>query len=339
MLMLQAYDATHEGRTLPHPPIQLYAGTDGLSRARNSIMAHWLDKTDAEWLFMIDTDMGFPADAVDRLIDAADVDARPVVGALCFGLKRESDPAAYGGYATRPFPTIYYWGGVEHSDGTHEPGFAVSPTYLPDTVLRVDGTGAACLLVHRSAAQAVREAADGKPEWFDHIRYKSGTVVSEDLSFCYRLGNAGIPVYVHTGVKTVHVKSVWVGEEYYLADRAFRAFTTLPAPPTVLPAASNTSQGPPTVVPPAVFGTAASGPLALGGYYDPAEHIGRAVPIPDSELDDPAAIHARVALAQLPETENLPLHLADCAMNTIHHLTCTCGGPHYFSLPEVRDAD
>lgn len=281
MLMLQAYDATHEGRTLPHPPIQLYAGTDGLSRARNSIMAHWLDKTDAEWLFMIDTDMGFPADAVDRLIDAADVETRPVVGALCFGLKRESDPAAYGGYATRPFPTIYYWGGVEHSDGTHEPGFAVSPTYLPDTVLRVDGTGAACLLVHRSAAQTVREAADGKPEWFDHIRYKSGTVVSEDLSFCYRLGNAGIPVYVHTGVKTVHVKNVWVGEEYYLADRAFRAFTTLPAPlvesadAQVLREEFLAKQG----GPPAVL-------------------------IPDSELDDPAAIHARVALAQLPEVRD-----------------------------------
>lgn len=284
--MLQAYDATHEGRTLPHPPIQLYAGTDGLSRARNSIMAHWLDKTDAEWLFMIDTDMGFPADAIDRLIDAADPTERPVVGALCFGLKREADPAAYGGYATRPFPTIYYWSQVEHSDGMIEPGFAVTPTYLPDTVMRVDGTGAACLLVHRSAAQRVREAADGRPEWFDHIRYKSGTTVSEDLSFCYRLGRTGMPVYVHTGVRTVHVKNVWVGEDYYLADRAFRAFSTLPAP---------------------IVEAADADALKVDAFKDQflrrvAEQSGSpAVPIPDAELDDPAAIHARVALAQLPE--------------------------------------
>jgi hypothetical protein len=236
MDMLRVYDITHEQRMSAHPPIQFKVGTDGLPAARNSIMAHFLDKTDAEYLFMIDTDMGFAPDAVDRLVQAASLlnDDAPVIGALCFGLKAVEDPSLYGGYATIPFPTLYQWGEVEHDDGTLEPGFAVTGTYSPDVVMRVAGTGAAALLVHRNAAERVRcEALDGKPEWFERIRYKSGTLVSEDLSFCYRLGLAEIGVFVHTGVKTVHQKTVWVGEDYYLADRALKLLTSMPAPAAV----------------------------------------------------------------------------------------------------------
>lgn len=216
-------------------PVQVRAGTNGLIEARNSIMAHFLDNTDAAWLLMVDDDMGFRPDLLDRLLEAAmipglavwpedgDGPVPPVVGALCFGLKREQAMTDLGGYETRPFPTLYEWAEVEWPDGTREPGFKVRPSYTPNTLTRVAGTGAAALLVHRHAAQRVRATqCEGRPEWFDQVRYLSGTRVSEDLSFCYRLNAAGVPIFVHTGIPTSHMKTVWVDERYYLHDLAAR---------------------------------------------------------------------------------------------------------------------
>src|SRR5690606_39656368 len=38
-------------------PLMMRAGTGGLVDARNRIMAHFLDQSEAEWLWMVDTDM------------------------------------------------------------------------------------------------------------------------------------------------------------------------------------------------------------------------------------------------------------------------------------------
>lgn len=208
------------------PPIQVRCGTNGLVAARNSIMAHFLDKTtEAQWLFMIDTDMGFRPDIVARLLDAAmrrevqNEHGAPVVGALCFGLAREQASTDTNGYDVQAFPTLYDWKEVEHPDGYREPGFKVRPGYQPDALTQVAGTGAAALLVPRRAAERVREVeCGGRPEWFEHARYESGTLVSEDLSFCYRLGKVGVRVFVHTGVRTSHMKAVHVDEATYLED-------------------------------------------------------------------------------------------------------------------------
>lgn len=208
------------------PPIQVRCGTNGLVAARNSIMAHFLDKcSQAQWLMMIDTDMGFRPDIVTRLLDAAmqpevqTASGPPVVGALCFGLAREQATTDTSGYNVQAFPTLYEWAEVEHRDGLKEPGFKVRPGYAPDVLMRVAGTGAAALLVPRRAAELVREKeCGGRPEWFEHARYASGTLVSEDLSFCYRLGKVDVPVYVHTGVRTSHMKTIHVDEARYLED-------------------------------------------------------------------------------------------------------------------------
>lgn len=214
LIALANYDAAHNQRvTGAGGPLMMRCGTSGLVDARNKMVAHFLDEADDEWLWMVDTDMGFAADTVDRLVEAADPVDRPVVGALCFGLKM-SDPDGYGGYETAPFPTIYGW--VKQANGHN--GFKSADNYPRDTLLQVAGTGAACLLVHRTAAEKVR--AEHGDRWFDPVRYPDGRWVSEDLSFCYRLGALSIPIYVHTGVKTTHAKTVWVGEQQWAAHKA-----------------------------------------------------------------------------------------------------------------------
>lgn len=215
LMALANYDAANNQRLFggAQGPLMMRCGTGGLVDARNKVMTHLLDEATEEWLFMVDTDMGFPANVVDLLVDAADPAERPVVGALTFGL-RQTESDGHGGWATEPYPVMYGWG--QGSDG--RAGFRVVSDYPRDTLLRVAGTGAACLLIHRTVAEKLR--AEHGDCWFDPVRYPDGRWVSEDLSFCYRLGAMGIPVHVHTGVRTTHAKQVWVGERDWLAHRA-----------------------------------------------------------------------------------------------------------------------
>jgi GT2 family glycosyltransferase len=218
LMRLVAYDAAHSGRVIATGgPVMMRCGTGGLIEARNQVMTTFLDGTSAEWLFMVDADMGFAPDTVERLVEAADPVERPVVGALCFAL-REVMTDGLQGFKVRPLPTLYGW--AQKPDG--ESGFTVQRRYPKDSVVRVAGTGAACLLVHRTAAEKVR--AQSGDRFFDRVEYASGKAVSEDLSFCYRLAKADVPIHVHTGVKTNHHKEFWVGEEEYeLFESAFRA--------------------------------------------------------------------------------------------------------------------
>lgn len=209
MTRLVMWDLAHDGRvTSTKGPLAVRAETGGLVEARNLAFKHWLDETPHEWLLFVDTDMGFQHDALDRLLDAADPVDRPVVGALCFAL-REVSYDGYGGRRVTPVPTIFGLG----RDETGQVGFRNRWKYPDNTVLQVAGTGAAFLLVHRSAAEKVR--AESGAGWFERVRYQDGRWISEDLSFCWRLGRVGVPIFVHTGVKTTHHKQCWIGADDY----------------------------------------------------------------------------------------------------------------------------
>lgn len=181
-------------------------GAGGIGANRNKIARDFLDTTDAEWLWFIDTDMGFTDDTVDRLIAAADPVERPVVSGLCFAGLRPKPKTEHPFRAQRYLiqPTIY---GYVDEDG--EVGFRPILDYPRDTIVQCSATGAACLLIHRTALETVR-AAYGDA-WFDLAVHPTGLkgkprTFSEDMSFCVRLQACGIPVHVDTSVKTTHEK-------------------------------------------------------------------------------------------------------------------------------------
>lgn len=214
MMRLVGYDAANDGRIVSTGgPFMIRCDSGGLVESRNLAVRRWLDETPHEWLWFIDTDMGFLPDTIDRLVAAADPATRPVVGGLCFGL-RETSYDGYGGRHVRPVPTLFR---PARTPEGHV-GFTTRWDYPANSLVQVAGTGAACLLIHRSAAEKIR--AEHGDTWFDQVRYQDGRPVSEDLSFCYRLAQAGIPVFVHTGVKTTHHKQVWVSEDDYHRDTA-----------------------------------------------------------------------------------------------------------------------
>jgi hypothetical protein len=202
---LIAYDLQHNHRVVTGGTLAVKYPTGGIVQARNQVVERFLE-TDTPWLFWIDTDMGFAADTVDRLVDSADPAERPIVGGLCFA-QRELEPDGLGGWTVEPVPTLYDW--FERPDGIA--GFAARYRYEKDTVQRVSATGSACVLIHRSVFETV--AAQYGPCWYDQIRNPSdGRWLGEDMSFCIRAGERDLSVWVDTSVKTNHFKNCWVSE-------------------------------------------------------------------------------------------------------------------------------
>lgn len=217
-LHLMLADLVGEGRCFRAGSyLREMAGTGGIPDGRNTVVQAFLERTEGEWLWSVDTDMGFASDTVERLLASADPVERPVVGALCFAHRRMGRTPLRGErYGI--VPTVYQWVQTDR-----EAGFAPMPSWDYGKVIPVGATGAACLLIHRAALVAVQERYG--PEWFQPITHPTANprglprTFSEDLSFCLRLAGCGIPVHVDTGVHTTHHKGeVFLDLEAYQAQ-------------------------------------------------------------------------------------------------------------------------
>lgn len=218
MVELIGWDLANSNRVVRGGYIAIRYGTDGMTLARNKAVSEFLSEGKADWMCWIDTDMGFPADMVDRLLEAADPVERPIVGALCFAQEEHTDDGL-GGFRCRAIPTIYDWAKVGD-----QMGFAVRWQYPIDTLTRCQGTGSAAILIHRSVFEKVEERY-GRV-WYDRVpNTTTGQVLGEDLAFCLRAGTLDISVHIHTGVKTTHHKHFWLSEEDYWTQVAQQAGT------------------------------------------------------------------------------------------------------------------
>ena len=168
-----------------------------VAHARNTIAAQFLDTTDGDWALFIDSDMVFPEDTIVRMLSAAVQADTKIIGALCVAVDKDG-----------PRPTIYQ----------HAP-HAVTWQVLdyPDaTLLQVAATGTACLMIHRSVLEAMRDQSPDNQAfcWFQESVTK-GRWVSEDIEFCLRAGKLGHSVYVDTTLQVGHAKwgRVWWPED------------------------------------------------------------------------------------------------------------------------------
>lgn len=171
-----------------------------VSTGRNLLVREFLDNHRAPWLLMVDTDMVFSSTALDRLIAAADPVGRPIVGGLCFSLVNGET-----------LPTLYE---LTENTESGRPEFIRYTQWPEDGLLRVTATGAAFLLMHRSALEAVeRLTKDISAPWFRETPVGAPlALMGEDMTFCLRCAAAGIPVHVHTGVQVGHMKPAMLGK-------------------------------------------------------------------------------------------------------------------------------
>jgi hypothetical protein len=79
-----------------HGQLALHTSSAGIVDGRNTLAAFMCDQSEAEWLLMVDSDMGFSGDTLEQLIAVADPTERPVVGALCFGHRKYAKSSFHG---------------------------------------------------------------------------------------------------------------------------------------------------------------------------------------------------------------------------------------------------
>jgi hypothetical protein len=92
--------------------------------------------------------------------------------------------------------------------------------FEPNTVIPVAATGAAFLLIHRSALEAIRTRAYNKTfTWFQETEM-GGRPVGEDITFCLRALESGFKTFVHTGVEVGHHKSHLLTADLHRQQRA-----------------------------------------------------------------------------------------------------------------------
>lgn len=167
-----------------------------VSKARNELARWYLEETDAEWAWFIDTDMVIQHDTLPRLLCTAQASGAKVLGALCCTVDDIDGP----------IPTIFQFGAFNNGELTR-----VTFDYPDDnTVLQVAATGAACLLVHRSVFEEIqRRAPDVRFPWFNEAEINNNWV-SEDLMFCLRANSVGMPVFVDCTAHVGHAKGHFV---------------------------------------------------------------------------------------------------------------------------------
>jgi GT2 family glycosyltransferase len=188
------------------------ATSSGVVEGRNEVVREFL-RSAAEWLFFVDSDMGFEPDALERLMASADPVERPIVGGLCFGFGPIGDQLGIGNaLIKRPFPTIF-----DLRETDDDAGFKPRWDYVPGVLQRCSATGGALILIHRSVLQGI---ADKWGEvWFDRMRHpKAKKLWGEDTSFCARAGMLGHPIYVDAAVQSSHSKVIMVTQDVFMGE-------------------------------------------------------------------------------------------------------------------------
>lgn len=143
----------------------------------------------ADVLLFFDSDMMFGTDAFLRLW----LDDKPVVGALAFT-------------ARQPITPVIYDAKPRQDNGRVIWDYEYQTNYRRDELYQVDAIGGGVMMIKAEVFRIL-----GKP-WF------SSYGMGEDVFFCHRCRESGIPVWVNTRIKTLHKPTFatrWHDEKFY----------------------------------------------------------------------------------------------------------------------------
>lgn len=173
-----------------------------IASARNDIVDHFLDNKTAPYLLMVDTDMDFTVEDVDQLLKNANEET--ILGGLCFTGDTDISPTLYR---------------LTEQDGKLT-GAEPIWNYPPDSLVEVDATGAAFLLIPRKVLRTMRDAFKDRTAYPYFAESERDLVtIGEDVTFCLRARGLGFKVIVDTGVKIGHVKSRLITQDSYVSWR------------------------------------------------------------------------------------------------------------------------
>lgn len=208
------------GRPFCHATASIRSGPL-LSMGRGRLAQTFLDHTDEEWMFCSDTDMTWVPDLPQEMIRIAQAGANLPDGTNS-PIRILAAPAwiiwtAQDGSIDKRVSNVYSavrddqgqdWLSQMTEDDLKEPGF-----------YQVGACGGALMLVHREALINVRDnICGGQPFWYHHLptppilKTPEGLEIhdqyGEDTSFCVRAREAGEQIWVHSGIKIGHAKTI-----------------------------------------------------------------------------------------------------------------------------------
>ena len=159
-----------------------------------------------DWLLFVDSDIEFSVQDVIDLLTWAQEDpaARPIVGGTYFSSNgSQFFTVAYRldrGEPTGPYVAIP----IDEVSKMVESG--------EDEPMLVDALGTGFMAIHRSVIDEMPKVWLRPQPWFAELvtALDDGKPVhmGEDLTFCARAQEMGYPIWLHTGVRLVHYKTV-----------------------------------------------------------------------------------------------------------------------------------
>src|SRR5215813_11564779 len=164
---------------------------------RDLIAAKFLAETDAEWLWMLDTDIIFPPEVLEMMLESAHPQLRPILSALYVG--------RMDGQTLTPI-----W--CEIDPDTHE--YHSVKKLDPSGPQELNAVGMGCCLIHRSVLEAMREVHSQPWYWFGRdlylVEHEDGTEewkrLGEDQTFCKRAWALGFPTHGDCRIQVGHTK-------------------------------------------------------------------------------------------------------------------------------------
>ena len=165
-----------------------------LSIARNTC-AEALLASKQEWLWFVDADTVFRADVLPRLMTLADPVERPIVAAAV-PISGKDPSREFGG-----LPDLF-WSAYNYTDRDGVRGLEpISCAAEVAECQQVDAVGTGCVLIHRTVFEAIG------PGPFNEMG-EGNAVMGEDLAFCHRADQLGIPVHFAGRLRVGHAKVV-----------------------------------------------------------------------------------------------------------------------------------
>lgn len=179
-----------------------------ISRQRQFVFDYWENKSSADWLLFLDSDITIFPDTFEKLWKIADKNFKPIV---C-GVYLISDSPE--GHAPNVYPSIYkYIPGTHINDSKY-----IFDEFIKNRpegkVVEIDAGGLGYTLIHRSIIKKIKDSASNKNNIFAESYSKEGDFISEDIAFFDNVRNAGIPIYAHTGAFGEHMKTLPLSHIY-----------------------------------------------------------------------------------------------------------------------------
>lgn len=183
-------------------PIQSAMRVQGnqIGRQRQEALDFWYDKTDFDWVLWVDSDIVLNEDALQKVWNSADPKDRPVVTGTYF-ISKENERTLMA-----PYPALFNWTENDNKISYVHP--------LPaNALIKVGSAGFGFVLMHRNAVTQMRKMHGAVP-YFNETGVGEN-FVSEDINFFRLMGQAGVPLWSHTGATVQHMKRFSLDVNYY----------------------------------------------------------------------------------------------------------------------------